>query len=181
MRTVWANFGRKIPQLAIHIAALLLLSSAPFCHAYANPACTITAASVTPSTWLAGQTFQITIDGGTFGNECANVLFIQLSTNGGTATVSRPVVVSPTELTATVTLSVDTPAQTATLIVTCLDEVCNEVDTPVQILASMPKNVGDCCDGVGDPINVSSGDVFEHVTDYETAWPEQAELHPLLQ
>jgi hypothetical protein len=43
----------------------------------------------------------------------------------------------------------------------------------VEIVGSS-KNVGDpCdipgCDGVGDPINTSSGDVFETVTDYQTA------------
>ena len=54
----------------------------------------------------------------------------------------------------------------------CTDPDGNQGIT-VQIIG-LGKNIGNpCdipgCDGVGDPINVSSGNVFEQVTDYETA------------
>jgi RHS repeat-associated protein len=124
---------------------------------------------------MAGQTLQITISGNNFITDCDNLVVVQLSTNIGTVTAdTRPVVVSPTELTVIVTISADTPVQTASLTVACLDNIpCNPSGSaPVQIIT--PKNIGDPCNisgcpGVGDPINLSSGDVFEQVTDYETA------------
>jgi RHS repeat-associated protein len=97
--------------------------------------------------------------------------------------------VSDTEITATVTPDAADPTQTACVVAMYLaygpirrsdqqtgnPSQCSgyQASFAVQIVGSS-KNIGDpCdipgCDGVGDPINTSSGDVFETVTDYQTA------------
>src|SRR5581483_8435998 len=71
----------------------------------------------------------------------------------------------------TVTVAQNAPSGTVFIGAGC-DGGCSGAEGTVQIGST--KNVGDpCdipgCDGVGDPINVSSGNVFEEVTDYKTA------------
>jgi RHS repeat-associated protein len=80
---------------------------------------------------------------------------------------------TPTQVTLTVQLAENTPSGTAYIGLKC--DGCNLITFggPIQIIG-LEKNIGDPCGlpgsgGVGDPISVCSGDVFEEVTDYETA------------
>jgi len=154
--------------------------------------------SITPSTWYAGQTIQITITGNFPGgdqpgcemNEGDQVgqginldlggdpylvnnypgITIETDENGfavGTFT--------PTQVTLTVQVAWNAPSGPAYVSLSC--DGCHPYTTmggPVQIVG-WAKNIGDCCnnlsgsDGAGDPINVNSGNVFEQVTDYQTA------------
>jgi RHS repeat-associated protein len=113
-------------------------------------------------------------------------------TSSGSLDVSNWSLVSDTEITATVTVGAADPTQTACVVAMylafgpirrldqqtgnpnlCPPQTSAGASFPVEIVGSS-KNIGDpCdipgCDGVGDPINTSSGDVFEAVTDYQTA------------
>jgi hypothetical protein len=122
-------------------AAFFLFSSA-FCHA--QPPCyrtQVAVNSITPSTWVVGQTFQIVVTGNNFFDTdyCDLISQVWLTTDTGTADISNIVVDSLTEFKATVTLSADVPAQTAYLYVSCVDSMCgNYVTTPVQINCPTP-------------------------------------------
>ena len=188
--------------LAFQIAALLILllsgavGRAQSCSGKEHPAPTIT--SVTPGTWIAGQTYNITITGTGFtysdgnGNLCGDAIAEVYLTSSGNVDVENISFVSDTEITATVTPAIADPTQTACVAAVylafgpirsldqqtgnsnlCLPTNQDQTSFAVQIVGSS-KNIGDpCdipgCDGVGDPINTSSGDVFEAVTDYQTA------------
>jgi RHS repeat-associated protein len=152
--------------------------------------------SISPSTWYAGQTIQVTITGNFPGGDqpgCElnesdavgqttdpqNFFFgvgiypgvtIELDPNdpdydAGTFT--------PTQVTLTVQVAANAPSGTAYIGLFCDGCDVFTVGGPVQIIG-LSKNIGNPCNipgsnGTGDPISICSGDVFEQVTDYETA------------
>lgn len=96
---------------------LLLPFSATLCHAQTCPG--LTFSSVTPTPWVAGQTYNKVVITGTGLNGpdnsslCNRFNFGVSLTNGGTATLSDVSYVSAKKITATVTLPASDTAQTA--------------------------------------------------------------------
>ena len=156
-----------------------------------------TITSVDPSNWYAGLSINVTITGSGFngdGTPGCTTAASWVTENTGTVSFSQVNVVSDSEIDATVVIPSTVPTETACVVVghtsvlrpigrgnlrskATSDPECtgssNSAAFPVQILNNLSKNIGNpCdtpgCDGVGDPINVSSGDVFEEVNDHET-------------
>lgn len=188
----WKKFTAPLQTVAF----LVLLVFGPVAGASIckdSPTPTIT--SVAPNTWIAGQTYNITIMGTGLqysqdGQLCQVSTPFVNTTSSGSVDISNISYVSSTEITATVTIYAADPTQTACVVpgpylalgpIRRSDQQAPDPSEcsgyggsfPVEIVGSS-KNIGDpCdipgCDGVGDPINTSSGDVFETVTDYQTA------------
>jgi RHS repeat-associated protein len=159
---------------------LLLLISPAFCHAQSicdgwpfwggGPSIS----SISPTTWIAGQTTTVTMTG-----YLPCLFYMGANVNIGSVSLGvyydgqLPV----TTWQVLATPDANDPPETATLVIgveECGFECPPEVSVPVQIIGGLGKNIGNPSslpgsDTAGDPISICSGDVFEKVTDYETA------------
>ncbi len=189
--------GRKLLTALFTFIIVVFIVSASDCHGQVTCAAPPTITSVTSSNWYAGLSINATIIGsGFFGDDTpgCTTAAAWVTEDTGTVSFSQVDVVSDTEIDATVVIPGTVPAEGACVVVAhtsvlrpigrgnlrskaTSDPECtgssNSAAFPVQILNNLSKNIGNpCdtpgCDGVGDPINVSSGDVFEEVNDYET-------------
>lgn len=106
-----------------------------------TPRCSVpTIASVTPATWLAGETYPITVTGTGFttaanATDSCPISVITVSVNAGTVTLSNVNVIDSTTITATVT-----PADT-------------DPEEPAEVILWAPYNVIDDDDDVEDDVN----------------------------
>ena len=116
MRKILGNFG-TIARPFLRAIILLPLFIPAMCHAQWSCPTWPTISSVTPSTWVAGQTYnKVVITGTGFKGptESCNEFFFRVAlTNGGNVTLSDVSTVSDTKMTATVTLPPSDTAQTA--------------------------------------------------------------------
>jgi len=189
--------GRKLLTALLTLIIVVFIVSASDCHGQVTCATPPTITSVTSSNWYAGLSINVTITGSGFngdGTPGCTAAAAYVTEDTGTVSFSQVNVVSDTEIDATVVIPGTVPAEGACVVVAhtsvlrpigrgnlrskaTSDPECtgssNSAAFPVQILNNLSKNIGNpCdtpgCDGVGDPINVSSGDVFEEVNDYET-------------
>jgi hypothetical protein len=203
------------------VAILLLLLSTSVCKA--QP----TISSITPNTWVAGQTVTVTITGSGFlsgdcanNEDCTNADSVGTNSLGGAQIYASGNITgsgdSAAQITFTVTVGANAPTGIACVMVYPYWSAYAEIsrvkvrqansadaeskiskamvqqadsatlcpsDTALGLYAQAPvqiegasKNVGEPCGvsgcaGVGadNSINVTSGNVFEEVTDYETA------------
>jgi hypothetical protein len=189
---------RKLLTALLAIIFIFLIASSSECHGQVICTAPPTITSVTSSQWFAGLSINVTIIGSGFYGEdtpaCTTVA-AYVSEDTGAVSFSQVNVVSDTEIDATVTIPSTIPAEAACVVVAhtsvmrpiirgnvrskaTTDAECTGSSTsaafPVQIGNNLLKHLGNPCDlpgcgGVGDPINVSSGNVFEEVIDYETA------------
>ncbi|MGA3080302.1 MAG: IPT/TIG domain-containing protein [Terracidiphilus sp.] len=119
MRTPLGMSVKPVAAPLLCAAMLFLLLSSALCHAQTPCPSSLTITSVTPSTWAAGQTYNIIISGtGFLGSTPYNPSCVQGNTsvtltNTGSVTLSNVSYVSATEITATVTPAASDPAQTA--------------------------------------------------------------------
>jgi hypothetical protein len=103
----------------LHAAILILLLCATVCHAQVTCPSSPTITSVTPSTWVAGQTYNITIAGTSFLGStpsdpyCPAVTTSVTLTSSGSVTLSSVSIVSATKITASVTPAASDPSQMA--------------------------------------------------------------------
>ncbi|MGB9409565.1 MAG: hypothetical protein WCA89_18670 [Terracidiphilus sp.] len=121
MRKFLGKLGVAVVGSLLHAATLLLLISSAFCHAqdYCNTPITVT--SVSPSTWMAGKTYNITITGTGFDpildrdTNWVCMATASLTTDEGNVELNDVTYVNSTTLTATIKFAADTPTQAATL------------------------------------------------------------------
>jgi hypothetical protein len=116
MRKILGNFG-TIARPFLRAIILLPLFIPAMCHAQWSCPTWPTISSVTPSTWVAGQTYkQVVITGSGFKGptkSCNEFFFRVTLTNGGNVTLSDVSTVSDSKMTATVTVPSSDTAQTA--------------------------------------------------------------------
>jgi hypothetical protein len=120
MRKTLGKTGRNLARPFLHAATLLFLLSATICPASPpNPGCPTspTIASVSPSTWIAGDTYTIAITGTGFipvsqSASCAGT-GVYIGVNAGSVALSNVTVVSSTSITATVSPDASDPAEPA--------------------------------------------------------------------
>ena len=192
MATERTAFIRKFPgkwrrYLGTLLAAPIFLFATPAKCLHCNPQPVIT--SITPSTWIAGQTIRVKILGTNLYDPDGNTCYLpgaNVTESTGQVYFSVVNAVSTSEYDAFVSVPSTVPSQPAcvhaggvnpararaSVSLSCAPDLWSGV-YQVEIVNSS-KNIGDPCDipgcaGVGDPINVSSGNVFEQVTDYESA------------
>ncbi len=104
--------GRCACIFARSFLAFSLLTCPAICHAGVVCPTPIAITSITPSPWQAGETINVTISGT---NISCGGTFLTVQAAQGTMTVSNVVLVSTSEITATVSISADAPTEQACL------------------------------------------------------------------
>jgi hypothetical protein len=135
--------GRRARIFARRFLAVLFLSCSAVCHAGVVCPTPIAITSITPSPWQAGETTNITISGTNV--DCGGT-FLTVQAAQGTVTVSNVISVSTNEITATVSISADTPTEQA-----CVSLELGQ-DGPIQ-----PADAGTETDGASVSPAAASG------------------------